>query len=72
MKTSIDYTKLTKLGTYRNAWRERDVTLYAHPTDETKVISVGVGIHDKQEIVCEEDRSSYRRQLVFKDWSTFQ
>ncbi len=71
MKTEINYSKLKKLGTYRNNWRERQVTLYVHPTDETRLISVGVSFHDGQEIVCDEPRNSYPRQLVHNDWSAF-
>lgn len=71
MKSEIDYTKLKKIGTYRNNWRERDVTLYEHPTDAARVISVGVGIHNGKEVVCDESRADYRRQLVHGDWSAF-
>ncbi len=76
MKSEINYTKLTKLGTFRNNWRERIVTLYEHPTDANMVISVGESVHKDQmgratEFVCEERRGDYQRQLVRGDWSTY-
>jgi hypothetical protein len=70
MRTKIDYTKLNKLGTFRNQWRERICTLYEHPTDPLRVISVGVSIHNGKETVCDELRTEYPRQLLANDWST--
>lgn len=69
--TTIDHTKLEKIGTFRNNWRARIVTIKVHPTDPTRVITVGVGIHNNKEVVCDESRDDYRRQLVHDDWSPF-
>lgn len=71
MQTTIDYTKLKKVGTFRNNWRERIVTLYEHPTDPKMVVAVGVGIHNNKEVVCEEAKTDYPRQLKHNDWSPF-
>lgn len=68
MQTKINYTKLKLLGTFRNNWRERNVSLYEHPTDPESIVSVGVGFHDGKETVCEELRIAYMSQLEHNNW----
>lgn len=70
MKSNINVSGLQKLGEFRNLWRGRVVTLYVHPSNPTLVVSVGVPATGEP-VVCEELRSSYRRQLVEGDWSDF-
>jgi len=41
--TEAEIEKLPKLGEFRNNWRQRHVTLYAHPHLSEAVVSVGVG-----------------------------
>ncbi len=75
LRIEVDFSQLTALGTYKNNWRERTVTLWSHPTDETKVISVGVPFNPKfnsgEPIVCVENRSDYRHQLLNNDWRDY-
>lgn len=72
MQSTIDHTKLKVIGTYRNLWRERIVTLKEHPSDPTRLITVGVGFHGGKDVVCDEEREDYKRQLVYDDWSDVQ
>jgi hypothetical protein len=59
------------IGRFKNNWRQRYVSLYPHPTDSLKVVSVGTPFDGSDPIICEEQRSAYGRQLVNGDWSDF-
>ena len=71
--TEAEIEKLPKLGEFRNNWRQRHVTLYAHPHLSEAVVSVGVGFGEalKYRYVATEARSDYERQLG-GDWSATQ
>jgi hypothetical protein len=52
------------IGRFINEWRMRDVAVYEHKTDPSKIVSVGYGIMknaDAEPVVCIEDK---------KDWSS--
>lgn len=49
------------LVTVRNEWRQRLVTVYSHPTEDTKVITVGKPFNGGEPIICLESRD---------DWAT--
>ncbi len=73
LQTTLVMRYGTKLGTFTNRWRQREVTLYAHPHDRHKVLSVGVGFGEAQHTttICSEKRAEYPRQLEQNDWSPF-
>jgi len=43
------------IGAVKNNWRLRRVTIYAHPTDPAKVVTVGVGFRDPTGRFCGSD-----------------
>ena len=51
--------------TVHNEWRQREVTVYKHPTDENKVVSVGIpfGCGINSAIICEENVSEWKGHL---------
>jgi hypothetical protein len=52
-----------------NKWRERIVTVYAHPINPEMVISIGVPFDPRREVVpCEETLVAWRREILeFED-----
>lgn len=62
------YTLTAKpIGFLNNKWRQRQVTVYDHPTDPAKVVSVGIpyGAERKRSgwVVCVEPRADYERVI---------
>ena len=51
------------IGCLTNNWRQKWVTVYAHPTNKTQVISVGRTFDGKHTDVCVEDRQAYERVI---------
>jgi hypothetical protein len=60
----------TAFGSFRNFWRNRTVTVYAHPTDADLLITVGRDMVGPQYYVCAELRSAYTHRLA-GDWSDY-
>ncbi len=52
------------LGTTINTWRGRRITLYAHPTDATLLVSVGTTFRHIMRVICVEPRSAYAQVLA--------
>jgi len=68
--TYEDALQLEYIGQYRSNWRRRTISLYVHPTDAAKVVSVGVPFDKSYDpVVCIEERRQYGRQLEYDDWS---
>jgi hypothetical protein len=59
------------LGTFRNNWRARTVTLHVHNSDPLRVVSIGVANGSGDRFICSEERECFKRQLVFNDWTPF-
>jgi hypothetical protein len=53
------------IGRLKNNWRQRDVTVYDHPTNPNMVVSVGVpfGSSEKDAVVCVEEREAFARVI---------
>ena len=47
----------------RNHWRGRDITLYEHPTDNDRIISVGTTFDGSMRVIADELRSDWHREL---------
>jgi hypothetical protein len=48
------------LFTVKNKWRQRNVSIYKHPTDEKSVILVGFNFDGSKMVVVEEDKECWR------------
>ena len=60
------------LGTFKNNWRRRTVSVYEHPDQPTRVVTVGRGQGPYDDtVICSEFRDGYGRQLQFGDWSDY-
>ena len=44
------------IGIVKNLWRQRDITIYKHPTDEKMVISDGITFDKRMRVICEDPR----------------
>ena len=58
-------------GVFNNNWRQRRVEVRKHPTDPTKVVSVGHPFDNSEPIVCVESRDHYIPQLDGDDWRDY-
>lgn len=47
------------LVTVKNNWRQRMVTVFPHPTDTTKVVTVGKPFNGTEPIICIESREDW-------------
>jgi len=63
--TQEEIDKLNFLGVTISKWRQRNIKLYQHPTDETKVISVGEAIDNSMIVIALEDKLSYATALDY-------
>ncbi len=66
------------IGHYRNFWRQRWVTIYKHPTDPAKLLSVGYPLttggsadHSKEAIVCVECYDHMKGRIENNDWRDY-
>jgi hypothetical protein len=80
MKTNLTEAEVQKfplIHTFRNEWRQRWVYIHKHPTDETKVVTMGYpmaasgGVALVSPVICIEDKKAYeqilsRKQKVFE------
>jgi len=60
IETSFPY-----LGRTVNNWRGRGVALYAHPSDQTALVSVGVTFNGLMTVVAVEPRSDWTTALDY-------
>ena len=51
------------IGRLDNKWRRRKVSVHEHPSDPTRVISVGLRYDGGDPVVCEEPRCYYEREI---------
>jgi hypothetical protein len=63
--------KLKKYGTFTNHWRQRVVTVYAHPTDQGCVVSYGVSFDQTKITICKELLADYAGRIQHNDWSPY-
>jgi hypothetical protein len=54
-----------KLGSMINNWRKRTVYLYAHPTDQAALVSVGESFDGTLRVMAVEPRSSFPTALAY-------
>lgn len=70
--TEAEVQQLPLIHGFRNEWRQRHVYIHAHPTDETKVITMGYplaasgGIALVKPVICVEDRKLYEDIITRK------
>jgi hypothetical protein len=60
-----DIQKFPYLGAMINNWRERNVALFAHPTDETLLVSVGITFDTTMCVVAVEPRKAFAVALDY-------
>ena len=60
-----DIAALPVIGKTVNNWRQRNITLHAHPTDPTRLVSVGVTFDGAVTVVCDESRDEWRVALDY-------
>jgi hypothetical protein len=58
-------------GRFQNYWRGRLVEVYYHPTDDSKVVTVGIPHDGSEAIVCVEDIALYAGRINNNDWSAY-
>jgi hypothetical protein len=66
--TSFTYEEITKfkrLAITINEWRQRNITLYQHPNDPERVISVGVTFNNSMIVVADEAKTLYQTALDY-------
>ena len=56
---------LPVLGETVNMWRQRRITLYAHPSDPARVISIGRTSDGRTIVIADEDRASWATALDY-------
>ena len=54
--TEAQIRELPVLGRTVNKWRQRDITLLAHPTDPDRLISVGTTFDGAMTVICDDER----------------
>jgi len=65
--TEADVQNFTLIHAFRNEWRQRYVCIHEHPSDPTKVVTMGYvlaatgGVTTIPPVICIEDRSRYAR-----------
>ncbi len=55
---------------YKSNWRQRDVTLFEHPEDNTRVLSIGITFCGSKMIVCDDPKTSFEYELTHKPKET--
>jgi hypothetical protein len=55
-----DVRKLDAIGFQNNQWRQRNVTVYQHPINVDKVVTVGESFDDTNIIICEESKDNWQ------------
>ncbi len=51
------------IGHVKNNWRKRHVSIFAHPTDAMKVITVGKGFNDGSDANCVENLDDWKNEI---------
>ena len=51
------------LVTIKNNWRQRNVEVRQHPHDEGKVVTRGIAFDGSLDLIVEEDKADYRREI---------
>ena len=64
--TADEIREFTVLKYVRNEWRQRNITLYQHPTEEDKIVSAGLSFDQTQVVVCVETKEEWARELGAK------
>jgi hypothetical protein len=74
---TIDDVKNYKLlGAYNNYWRKRRVEVYEHPSDPSKIVTVGYPmpnneIHSEPIVCVESYDGTVRGRVEYNDWSDY-
>lgn len=50
---------LPTMFTVKSYWRQRNVTVYEHPSDADKVVSVGISFDQRTVVIAEETREEW-------------
>lgn len=58
-------TDLTLIGLTVSRWRQREIALYAHPTDPNRIISVGTTFDGKIVVIADEEKADYLTALEY-------
>lgn len=48
---------------FTNNWRQRFIEIYQHPTAENRVLTIGSNLDKSAQIVCDEHRDDYKREI---------
>lgn len=57
--------KFPVLGKTVNKWRQRNITLYAHPSNPDRLISVGITFDGTRTIICDEEKKQWTVALEY-------
>lgn len=60
-----DIQKFPYLGSTINHWRERNIALFAHPTDPSLLVSVGITFDTRMRVIAEEPRQAFAVALEY-------
>ncbi len=63
--TAAELAALPVLGTTVNMWRGRTITLYGHPTDPARLVSVGVFLDGSTTVIADESRDEWATALDY-------
>lgn len=63
--TVEEIEKMSFIGTTVSLWRQRNVKLYAHPTDETLVVSSGLTFAKDMHVYAVEKRQMWATALEY-------
>lgn len=66
--TIAEITAMPLMFTVQNNWRQRNVTVYEHPSDAGKVVSVGISFDQRMVVIAEETREEWARQIEELPW----
>jgi hypothetical protein len=56
---------LPVIGTAVNKWRGRNITLYGHPSDASRLVSVGVTFDGTMTVIADESRDEWATALDY-------
>ena len=58
-----DVNGFTEIKRGRNNWRGRNIRLYAHPEDDSRIVSDGITFDGSMRVIADETRADWAREL---------
>jgi hypothetical protein len=63
--TDEEISNFPVIGKTINNWRQREIEIRTHPTDGTKVITIGTTFNGNMIVIADEDRTGYTTALEY-------